>query len=84
MLRHPDELFILHSNPTRIYDCLRIVRIDGTGYMDMNQISTGSALRHIADPPEEYPDELWLGLLDEWIDTCRGRILRFAFQLADP
>jgi len=66
VLRHPEHLVVLHSHPTGIYDCLRVIKLDGSGYFDVNQLSSGSAWRSFA---ADTDDQLWEAMLDEWIKT---------------
>jgi hypothetical protein len=67
--RYPEDLLILLSWPIAGggYDCLRVIRLDGSGYIDINRKSSGSASRSIAGSDPE--DSLWIGMLSEWISV---------------
>ena len=67
--RYPEELLILLSWPIDFdgYDCLRLLRSDGKGCIDINRRSTGSASRSIAGSDQE--DGLWMGMLTEWMSV---------------
>lgn len=65
--RYPEELFVVQSVPITgvIYDCLRVIRLDGAGFFDLNRVATGSGLRHLAGA--EGDGDLWSGMLSEWM-----------------
>jgi hypothetical protein len=80
--RYPQKLFILHAFPISgvEYDCLRISRIDGKGWMELNRAGTGSARRIHVDRGEDVRS----ALLMHWLsaDDRRGLIRDLSSWLA--
>jgi hypothetical protein len=71
--RHPQDTFILDAVPIVgvDYDCLRVARLDGAGWIEFNRNSTGSAHRLVADLEED----VWPAFLMEWISVADRRNL---------
>jgi hypothetical protein len=73
--RYPDDVVLIDSVPIEgvDYDCLRVVRLDGAGYVDFNRNSWGSAS---CNGPGESEGVITAFLL-EWISVAdRRRMVR--------
>lgn len=71
--RYPEDTFILDAVPiTGVdYDCLRIARLDGAGWIEFNRNGTGSAHRLV----KGLDEDVWLAFLMEWISVADRRHL---------
>lgn len=73
--RYPEETLLLDAIPIVgvDYDCLRVARLDGSGWIEFNRNATGSARRLVSG----FDEDVWLGFLIEWISVAdRRRLVR--------
>ncbi len=71
--RYPEDVFLLDAFPIQgvEYDCLRVARLDGGGYVEFNRNATGSAHRLVGGLEED----VWSAFLMEWITVADRRQL---------
>ncbi len=81
--RYAEELLVAQSVPITgvVYDCLRVVRLDGAGYIDVNRAGTGSGRRSVSGL-----EDVWSAMLMEWlsIEDRRGFIRYVSDWLGMP